>query len=237
MDRYSLNARIYPVVIFYMPAIILAVLFLLKFDNYIHLFTSFGIVGALSYLFSQLGRDGGRRKERKLWRSWGGAPTTQLLRWSNNEINVNIKKRYHNKLSVLCPVDDLPDPAYEQANPVESDEIYQYWTKFLISKTRDTQKYSVLFKENMNYGFRRNLWGMKTYAIWLILILMVGTYGYYWLTIKSINPTIYPMEFLIAEVILLVIFFFWIFVINKNWIKVPAFAYAERLLEATEELD
>ena len=65
MDRYSLNARIYPIVIFYMPAVILAVLFSLKFDKYVHLFTSFGIVGALSYLFSQLGRDGGKIKEKE----------------------------------------------------------------------------------------------------------------------------------------------------------------------------
>lgn len=236
MDRYSLNARIYPVVIFYMPAIILAVLFTLKFDKYVHLFTSFGIVGALSYLFSQLGRDGGKRKEKELWKYWEGAPTTQLLRWSNNEINVNIKKRYHNKLINLCPVDNIPDPAYERTNPNDADDIYQYWTKFLISKTRDTQKFSVLFKDNMNYGFRRNLWGMKNYSILLVLILMIGTYGYYWLTTKSINASLYPLEFLIAESILLVILLFWVLIINKSWIKVPAYAYAERLLEATEEL-
>lgn len=237
MDRYSLNARIYPVVIFYMPAIILVVLFALKFDEYIHLFTSFGIVGALSYLFSQLGRDGGKRKEKKLWKLWGGAPTTQLLRWSNNEINVNTKKRYHNKLNSLCPADNLPDPNYERTHPDEADDIYQCWTKFLVSKTRDTQKFSVLFKDSMNYGFRRNLWGMKLYAISLILMLMFGTYLYYWVATQNINPTFYPAEFFVAEVILLIIFSFWVFFINKSWIKVIAFAYAERLLEAAEELN
>lgn len=237
MDRYSLNARIYPIVIFYMPAIILAVLFSLKFDKYIHLFTSFGIVGALSYLFSQLGRDGGKTKEKELWKSWGGAPTTQLLRWSNTEININTKKRYHNKLSTLCTLDNLPDANFERSNPNEADEAYQAWTKFLISKTRDNKKFSVLFKDNMNYGFRRNLWGMKNYALSLIVILMAGTFIYYWVTTKSPDPTLYPVEFIIAEGILLVILLFWVFIINKNWIKVPAFAYAERLLETVEEIN
>ncbi len=237
MDKYSLNARIYPIVIFYMPAVILAVLFSLKFDKYVHLFTSFGIVGALSYLFSQLGRDGGKKKEKELWKSWGGAPTTQLLRWRNTEINLNTKKRYHSKLNALCSLDNLPDLNFEQSNPDEADEAYQAWTKFLISKTRDNKKFSVLFKDNMNYGFRRNLWGMKTYAISLIIILMASTFVYYWVTTNTPNVILYPTEFIIAEGILLVILLFWVFVINKNWIKVPAFAYAERLLETVEEIN
>ena len=237
MDRYSLNARIYPIVIFYMPAIILAVLFSLKFDKYVHLFTSFGIVGALSYLFSQLGRDGGKKKEKGLWKSWGGAPSTQLLRWRNSEINVNTKKRYHNRLNILCALDNTPDPNFEQSNPDEADEAYQAWTRFLISKTRDNKKYSVLLKDNMNYGFRRNLWGMKNYALSLIVILMASTFIYYWVTTKSPNVTLYPVEFAIAEIILSVILLFWVLVINKNWIKVPAFAYAERLLETVEEIN
>lgn len=237
MDRYSLNARIYPIIIFYMPAVILAVLFSLKFDKYIHLFTSFGIVGALSYLFSQLGRDSGKKKEKALWKYWGGAPTTQLLRWRNTEININTKRRYHNKLNVLCVLDNVPDPNFEQSSPDDADEAYQAWTKFLISKTRDNKRFSVLFKDNMNYGFRRNLWGMKRYAISLILILMAGTFIYYWLTAGSVNPMLYPMEFIIAECILLIILLFWVLIINRNWIRVPAFAYAERLLEAVEEDD
>jgi hypothetical protein len=220
-----------------MPAVILAVLFSLKFDKYVHLFTSFGIVGALSYLFSQLGRDGGKKKEKELWKSWGGAPTTQLLRWRNTEINVNTKRRYHSKLNAFCSLYNLPDLNFEQSNPDEADEAYQAWTKFLISKTRDNKKFSVLFKDNMNYGFRRNLWGMKTYAISLIIILMASTIIYYWVTTNTPNVILYPTEFIIAEGILLVILLFWAFVINKNWIKVPAFSYAERLLETIEEIN
>jgi len=237
MDKYSLNARIYPIVIFYMPAIILAVLFSLKFDKYVQLFTSFGIVGALSYLFSQLGRDGGKKKEKELWRSWGGVPSIQLLRWRNTEININTKKRYHNRLITLCALDNNPDPNFEQSYPDEADEAYQAWTKFLISKTRDNKKFSVLFKDNMNYGFRRNLWGMKNYALSLIIILMAGTLIYYWVSTKNPNVILYPIEFIIAEGILLVILLFWVFVINQNWIKIPAYAYAERLLETIEEIN
>lgn len=236
MDKYSLNARIYPVVIFYMPAIILAVLFSLKFDKYVQLFTSFGIVGALSYLFSQLGRDKGKKKEKDLWKHWGGAPTIQLLRWRNADINLNTKKRYHNRLATLCALDNNPDQNFEQLNPDAADEVYLAWTKFLISKTRDNKKFSVLFKDNMNYGFRRNLWGMKNYALSLIIILMTGTFIYYFVTTKSPDVILYPIEFVMAEGILLLIFLFWIFVINRQWIKIPAFAYAERLLETIEEI-
>ncbi len=236
MDRYSLNARIYPVVIFYMPAIILAVLFSFKFESYVHLLTSFGIVGALSYLFSQLGRDGGKKREKYLWKSWGGAPTIQLLRWRDTEININTKKRYHSKLNSVCALDIIPDVNFEQNNPEEADDAYQAWTKFLISKTRDNKKFSVLFKENINYGFRRNLWGMKAYSLTLIFVLMVATFLYYNISFHTFDIFLYPMEFIIAEILLLIILLLWIFIITRNWIKLPAFAYAERLLEASEEI-
>jgi hypothetical protein len=236
MDRYSLNARIYPIIIFYMPAVILTIIFSFKFDNYIHLLTSFGIVSALSYLFSQLGRDAGKKKERKLWESWGGTPTTQLLRWSNTEISINTKRRYHAKLNLLCPVDGAPDNVYERANPLEADEVYQTWTKYLISRTRDTNKFPLLFKDNISYGFRRNLWGLKAYAILLIIVLMTATYGYYSTTLNTFNISRYPVEFSIAEGILLIMLSFWLIKIKGNWIRIPAFSYAERLLESVEDL-
>ncbi len=236
IDKYDLNARLYPMVLFYMPILLLGILFSFEFDKYMHLLTGFGIIGALSYLVKQFGRDAGEIKEQALWASWGGPPCAQLLRWRNTVINVNTKKRYHDKLQALCPVDVRPDPDFENTRPAEADSVYDAWTKFLISKTRDKKKYTLLFIENMNYGFRRNLWGLKTYALSLLSALMILTYLYYAITTKNYSPRDFSVLFIIAQTGLALLVCFWSFFVNAKWVKVPAFAFAERLLESMENL-
>ena len=83
-DLYSLKARFYPVIILFFPIVIIGVAYSLEFEKFFALLSSMGVVGALTYLFSQLGRDRGKLKEADLWTSWGGAPSTQLLRLRDN---------------------------------------------------------------------------------------------------------------------------------------------------------
>jgi hypothetical protein len=59
------------------------------------------------------------------------------LRWSNTRLDNNTKKRYHQELQRVCPVPTPPDEIIEAASPTEADSVYQSWTKYLISQTRD----------------------------------------------------------------------------------------------------
>lgn len=234
MDRYTLTARLFPMTLFYLPIIFLGIVFSFHFDKYVHLLTSLGVVSALSYFTAQIGRKGGKAKESDLWKSWGGAPTTQLLRWRDNTIDSNTKKRYHFKLQVLCPVENFPTREVEDNSPSVADDAYQAWVRYLISKTRDTKKYDLLFKENINYGFWRNLWALKPYAIGLLIFLMIGTYLYFGGISKSYNPEKFSHLFFIGEAVLLASILVWIFAVRSKAIKIPAFAYAERLLETAD---
>jgi len=233
MDKYSLNARIYPVILFILPVLLVAIVFSLHFETYLQMGVSIGITGALAFLFSQIGRDMGKRKEKSLWVSWGGAPTTQLLRWSNDDVDVITKKRYHAALFRCCPADHIPDRIVENGDPKYADTIYSAWTRYLIGATRDTAKYSMLFRENVNYGFRRNLWGMKLPAIVLIVLLMGGIFSYYRFLVME---TELPKTFFISEALLLMFLVFWVFLVNRSWVRIPAFAYAHRLLETTDSV-
>jgi hypothetical protein len=236
IDRYSLNARFYPMVLFYMPVLLLGALFSFQFDKYTHLLTSLGILGALSFFLQQIGRDPGKKKEKALWQSWGGTPSTQLLRWQDSTIDANTKKRYHLKLQELCKLDIVPDENFEKEHPQEADAAYQSWVRFLITKTRDATKFSLLFTENISYGFRRNMWGLKPYAIALLIALMVVTYVYYGFTNKTFDFLKFPWLFFIAEACLQILLWIWILKVKPNWVRLPANAYAERLLEAIENL-
>ncbi len=236
IDKYSLNARFYPMVLFYLPVLLLGILFSFQFNKITHQLTSLGILSAVFFFIKQIGRDAGKVREKSLWEAWGGAPTTQLLRWRNTTVDINTKKRHHLKLQTLCPVEKMPDQDFENSSPEEADAVYQAWTKYLISKTRDTKKYPLLFTENISYGFRRNLWGLKIYAIVLLIVLMASTYIYYGITTKTYNPISFPGLFIIAEFGLLALILLWIFKVTANWVRIPANVYAERLMEAIESL-
>jgi hypothetical protein len=236
IDTYSLRARVYPVVIFLFPVLIISAAYSIEFSTYVGLFSSFGLFGVLSYLLSQLGRDRGKQKEPALWQYWGGAPTSQILSFSNNKIDPHTKSRYHNKLQQLCPVNPVPTEAIERTNSFTTNESYKAWTKFLISKTRSIKDYPLLFKDNTSYGFRRNLWGLKIHSIIFICILMVLNYVIWMIKLDNFNPVSFPNSFIISCLLLLMLLIFWMIIVTRSWVKIPAFSYAERLLEATETL-
>ena len=107
----------------------------------------------------------GKRNEAKLWTSWGGAPTTQRLRFFTPDANAALVERRHRVLSELDPTLDLPTAQAEAADPEAADDAYEVATKWLIGRTRDSEEFPLLFKENVSYGFRRNLWGLKPLAL------------------------------------------------------------------------
>jgi hypothetical protein len=236
IDNYSLRARYYPVIILFFPIVILGFFYSVQFQSLVHAFTSIGVVSALTYLFSQLGRDQGKLKEPELWNGWGGTPSLQLLRLRDKHLDRHTKERYHNKLKQLCPVSIQPNDLLESTDPTVADEVYKSWTKYLITQTRDSKKFSLLLKENTSYGFRRNLWGVKPFAIMLLALLLLANYLYWIIKLKTINPALYPNSFIFSAVALLLIFLFWLIVVSRSWVKIAAFAYAERLLESLDVL-
>jgi hypothetical protein len=166
-----------------------------------------------------------------------GAPTTQLLRLGNNHIDKHTKKRYHEKLLRLCPVNSIPDVTMEINNTSDADDIYRAWTKFLISKTRDAHTFRLLLKDNTSYGFRRNLWGLKPYGVMVTMSFIIGNYLFWVIRIHSTNRFVFPDSCKFSTIMLLIILLFWILIVTKNWVKLPAFSYAERLFEAIDVID
>lgn len=235
-DNYTLKARYYPVIILFFPILILGFCYSFQYASIIHLAASTGAAGVLTYLFSQLGRDKGKHKEPLLWNHWGGMPSIQLLRSSNSLIDSYTKQRYYQKLFQLCPVTTIDVIDIKQLSSSQADEVYLAWTKYLIGQTRDKKKYPLLFKENVSYGFRRNLWGLKIISISFISILILGNYLFWASKLNAFNPLFYPDTYKYSTVALFILILFWIFVVTKNWVRIVAFAYAERLCESLENM-
>jgi hypothetical protein len=143
-----------------------------------------------------------------------------------------MRERWHKYLSKLVDK-SFPTSQEETINPTDADQLYEAGVKLLINKTRDTKKYPLVYKENVLYGFCRNLYAMRRLGIFVSVVGVITTIaaGAYFL--HGGSPQIVPWVCTAANVIFSIC---WLFKINSGWVKVPAFAYAERLFESTENI-
>jgi hypothetical protein len=194
------------------------------------LWTLFGTAGGTFFL-AILARNLGKQLEPDLWQSWGGSPTTQLLRHAGTGNSV-LRERWHKYLSKLLGK-PMPTLQEEQADPQAADDIYTAGIKLLINKTRDVKRFHLLYKENVQYGYCRNLFAMRSMGLVFSLLGSVACLAAALQNAHVGDGKIYPWVCLATD---LVCFMWWMFTIKPDWVKIPAFAYAERLLESTENL-
>ncbi len=231
-DPYNRRARLQPSLLVILPVGLVLSLFDLGGDSASG--PTVGVIATLggTALFTQLGRDLGKRREPKLFGIWGGAPTTIRLRHRSAENPAQLE-RVHRRLGELMPDLEIPDSVEEARDPASADLVYESAVERLIARTRDRTRFRLVFEENCNYGFRRNLWGMKPLGVGLAVVGAViavvgamGTLG------DSVDSTVAGFS-LAACVALVGVWTIWI---TPSWVRLAADAYADRLLEAVETL-
>lgn len=232
LDGYTVYARIYPVLITVLPVSLMIAVWVPSFKG---LLWSASVSFCLFAIIAQVGRDLGKIKEASLFKSWGGTPTTRALRHRDTLFSSVTLERYHKVLSSLVPnIKRLPLVKEEAKDPAGADQIYLACIDWLKANTRDKEKFSLLYEENKNYGFRRNLWGLKPLGVFISISSVVLSsipliQG--WINTKQV--AIVPVTMLGMDVFLGV---FWIFYITPTWVRIPAEEYAKRLLEACDQL-
>ena len=162
LDTYSLKARLFPAFIMLSPIALGAVAW--APDGKLPLGSILGLLssGGLSVLLAEFVRDIGKEKEPALWRSWGGAPTTQLLRHRNTSINPHIQQKWRTQIEKITET-TLPTLATETNDPNGTDQIYEAAVLHLREFKREGA--DLALKENISYGFRRNLWAIRPAGI------------------------------------------------------------------------
>ncbi|MBZ5598554.1 MAG: hypothetical protein LAN83_09540 [Acidobacteriia bacterium] len=143
--------------------------------------------------------------------------------------------RYHTKAAALLGK-PLPTAEQEGEDPDSADLVYEAYGDLLRELTRDRKTYPLVFQELVNYGFRRNLWGMKAIGTAIAALSTAIQVGVAVLALlgKSRQPGAGDMAFLLVDVFMLGC---WLFLITPDWVRVAAEAYADRLLAASENLE
>lgn len=233
IDPYERKARVYPALVVALPCTLLGIAIGLTEAAWWSSMVG-GVVGSGFFVITaQVGRHAGKRKEAQLFESWGGKPTTRLLRHAGG-INPVRLERIHDQLEDLTGI-SLPRADDESADPARADDIYETAMDVLRDLTRSPEQFPLVFKELCNYGFRRNLWGLRPWGVATSLVGISLSAVWLWLGSRGILATRQGAATLVllASVAMTLA---WSVLVTPRWVEQTAVAYAERMLDAVGHL-
>ncbi len=223
-NKYELKAIIAPGMISIMSFFTTLIIY---FPDSLNLGSSLIVIILLIfyiYLFSIIARENGKMVEKKLFsQSSNVYPTTQILRYSDDTLNIKTKERYHSFLQESVPCIELP--SYEDARDKKEnyfDDEYDSAIDWLLKNTREDY---MTAQHNMEYGFYRNLLGIKYIGIIIVLISIVFSIVVFILSQE--NDTI---QLVLSSIINVFFLYFWIFKVTKTQTRKSAKRYAQSLL-------
>lgn len=233
-DPYELKARITPGLLVALPILVpLVSVYGVKNPVLTGVFGLLCGCGAV-YALASIARGRGKQLEERLVQSWGGMPTTIALRHRDSFLDSVSKARYHQAIRSKLGI-EMPTPEEEAADPAKADDKYLGATKRLRELTRGDK--NLLLKENIAYGFHRNMVAMKpvglmTSTIGLLYSLFTGK-------VLSLNPPYAALADLsgfglapgLSLLVSLSLLAAWLFYFNEDAVRRVGFAYAERLFE------
>lgn len=248
-DKYTIQARLYPAFLLFFPLLIVLLIFNPDFakSEWKNILISLAISCGVFSLLASLSRSAGKILEKKLIKKWGGWPTTIWLRHSDNNLSLPTKERYHKFLADNIQGLAMPSVKEEQNDPSKADLIYQSAIDWLREQRRDNKKYPLIEKELFEYGFRRNLAGLRWTGFCLYsltFIIIVTTLWFEYLYTQNVNNTqtfminlwntvlTDPYKVLTGLIMLFAAFFS--FKLNEDWVKEAADQYAKVLLNSID---
>jgi hypothetical protein len=242
-NSYERKARLWPALLTLLPAIVLASTLYAPFASLAANAVSLAISCGALYLLANIAREYGKRLEPKLFESWGGTPSTQILRHRNNHFGATIKGNFHAFLASKLGV-AFPDAEVEMANTDQADDVYRSAVTWLLSQTRDTKTFDLLYRENISYGFRRNALGLKPLGIlislgtiiWVLVIrgvLVISATNISWVVENlAALPTGAWLTIGVSGLLLAA----WLFFFTRATVRTAAFAYADTLIKSCNQL-
>ena len=232
-DSYTWRARILPVYLTVVPAV-LAIAATLPDGLDLPLAGASVIVFlSLPYFMGQVASDFGKRLEPRLWDSWVGPPTTRFLRHDNEEFNAATRAQVHIQLRALGL--QIPTAEEEGRDLEQALVLYSSAVASLRRLTRDSERFDLLHKANIEYGFRRNLLGLKPAALAItVLALLVSGWSLYsgWHSDGVVLPVA-----LVTSLLNTCVALGWLVGVRASTVRITADRYAHSLLEAALDLE
>lgn len=238
LDPYDLTARLLPGLLVLLPAI-LCVAALYGAKSPIAVTLGSVLVGCGGpYLLSSFVRTWGQRAQDRLFRRWGGQPSTILLRQRDDHLSAQTKGRYRELAESRLGV-AMPSADDEARDPAKADQAYVAAADRLRPLTNDRKLFPFVFKELVAYGFNRNAHGARWVGLAVAAATVVATLMHagllriqqpYWSSAEPQTSHIVVMVVSVGFALL------WCFHFTALTVQQAGFSYAKRLWEALEKL-
>lgn len=187
-----------------------------------------GVCG-LTYLMAQVARHSGRALEVRLGEQVGRLLSARLLTFGNSIISAETKKRYHaflrsNGIKMSSPEAERSDPqlAFSRARSA---------VDWLLLYTLPSAKRSLLFNDNVAYGFTRNLRGLKFFGVTIATLSIIANTALVVVNLSNTNALRYGI---LIEIVLVIMLLTWIFLVTETLVCQSSLAYAQRLFSQCE---
>ena len=238
-DPYERKARVVPGLLVALPVLVpLLCVYGAKHPVLTGVIGLLGSCGAI-YALASVARGRGKKLEEILVAKWGGMPTTIALRHRDKFLDSVSKQRYHSAITAKLGI-SMPTAEEESADPEKADEIYIGATRRIRELTRSNKQ--LLLKENIAYGFHRNMLAMRPVGVVSSLLGILCS-----LLIAKIlqvtPPHFNPIHFfdpgLAASLTLLIsaaLLAAWLLYFDCDAVRRMGFVYAERLFECLPSL-
>lgn len=239
MDSYERRARLAPALLATIP--VMGAWIALTGTDFTIQGSAIGLMASAGVFFmmGSIARELGKRLEKDAFASWGGKPTTLLLRHGDATIDPITKARYHRVLSRRLGI-PFPTVAQERDFPAVADKAYIAGAQWLLDQTRDQKVFAILLNENIAYGFRRNGLGLKPYA------LLIAAGAFMWVLCVTTNLSSSGLHFVGTGsslsstfgslAISVIAFLAWTLFFTRQTLRTAAFSYGDMLLRACDLL-
>jgi len=230
-DTYTIRARIFPALLATLPGLALAAVMVSWRQLGLSHVIATGAAVVLLYAFSDLARRLGKRREEKLFRTMGGKPSTVMLRGSDVNFDSATKGKWLAFLSRK-----IGNKAPDEDDPIAADKYYERCGNWLRENTRDIKKFKLIFEENVTYGFRRNLLGVKIPGLTLNGMVVVACALALWFRLPfSVDDNVsIRLVYVLAVAACHALYF--LIAVNEGAVMEAAKQYGRQLLLACDTL-
>lgn len=233
MDIYNFRARVMPALLTSLPVIALGLVALPWLEQAEKLWSLAGL--GLTTFAALIARRAGNRVQPDLLAAWGGMPTTHRLRFSSETSPEEIERRHQLVERILGGDLRLPTSSDERQDPAAADVRYADAVRRIVARLRNNPKAPLVTAENRNYGFARNMLGLKPVGVAsaaACLVTSLAAAAFMLHDAQGIGAAFMLMPTAVAVASLCL----WPMV-DPSFVRPSADAYADRVVDALDDLD
>jgi len=232
LDAYTTRARLIPGLLAVLPVAVTCYAWnpgkILDWNALGAIIVGFGGTILLAFI----ARDMGKAAEDRLYAKWNGRPTELLLMHSGG-MEPALRARRHQVLTNLFKDVAVPTAQEETNDRAAAMKRLKTITQLMISRYREqADKYPLVFEENCNYGFRRNMYGLRPIGIAVSAINAIALGLELYMRFSNHDPV--PVVSIGMEAVNVIMLLVWLFWVKEDTVKRGAYLYAERLFETLD---